>query len=53
MNQKELISIDDASLEHVAGGFGIISCLVVKPLKLVGGLVQGTFNLLFGGCKPC
>lgn len=54
MNQKELISIDDDSLEHVAGGFGILSCLIAKPLQIVGGVVHGALNLLFGGCaKKC
>jgi hypothetical protein len=53
MNQKELIAIDDDSLEQVAGGFGILSCLVAKPLQLVGSVVHGALNLLFGSCKKC
>jgi hypothetical protein len=50
MNDSKLISIDDDSLDQVAGGtFGLLGALLCAPVKLVGGLVSA---LLGGICAP-
>jgi len=48
MNDNNLISIDDDSLEQVAGSFGFLSALLCKPVAIVTGL----FSALLGGCAP-
>ena len=45
MNDNNLVSIDDDSLEQVAGGFGFLGALIIKPIALVTGLVSA----LLGG----
>ena len=49
MNDNNLVSIDDDSLEQVAGGFGILGALILKPVALVTGVVSA---LLGGYCAP-
>ena len=49
MNDNNLVSIDDDSLEQVAGGFGILGALILKPVALVTGVVSA---LLGAYCAP-
>ena len=50
MNDNNLVSIDDDSLEQVAGGFGFLGALIIKPVAIVTGLVSA---LLGGGHNHC
>ena len=52
MNDQKLISIDDDSLENVAGGFGLLSCLIVKPVAIVANLLSSLFCAPVKHCAP-